>query len=94
MPNQRSKNKVLLGAFVDRELKNALLDIAQARGLTASAALIAAIHQYVDYASDVCNIQVTPGATIPSIHQNSTTQNTVSPAQSSSTSTVEEVWLL
>jgi hypothetical protein len=96
MPNQRSKNKVLLGAFVDRELKAALLAIAQARGLTASAAIIAAIHEYVTYAGNVLNVAIGSGPTIrPSDGpQSPPGANTIVPAQTSSTSTVEEVWLL
>jgi hypothetical protein len=47
MPNRRAKNKVLLGAFVDRGLKAILLNIAREKGLTASDALTAAIQQYI-----------------------------------------------
>jgi hypothetical protein len=97
MPNQRSKNKVLLGAFVDRELKSALLAVAQARGLTATAALVTAIHNYVN--SDSHASKAIPNSDVATESLRTEPSFPIRPPvpndQTSSVSTiVDEVWLL
>jgi hypothetical protein len=47
MPNQRAKNKTLLGAFVDVEMKKQALRLAKASGISLSQLLIEALQEYV-----------------------------------------------
>jgi hypothetical protein len=48
MPNQRAKNKVLVGAFVDAQLKTRVVRLAQHKGITASDILGEALRLYLD----------------------------------------------
>jgi hypothetical protein len=47
MPNQRAKNKVLLGAFVDVQVKNQVLHLARTSDKSISQILIEALQEYV-----------------------------------------------
>jgi predicted transcriptional regulator len=48
MPNQRAKNKSMLGAFVDTQLKNRILRLARSRNTTASTIVCEALRHYLD----------------------------------------------
>ena len=47
MPNQRAKNKSLLGAFVDVEVKNQVLRLAKSSGKSVSQLLIESLQEYM-----------------------------------------------
>jgi hypothetical protein len=47
MPNQRAKNKALVGAFVDIRIKNRILQLAQSRNNTVSEIIGEALQQYL-----------------------------------------------
>jgi hypothetical protein len=87
MPNQRAKNKVLLGAFVDCNLKSSFLEIARSQGVTASDALIAAIHDYISRSTHV-------SAAIESASEPSVSSNVRPASQPANTLASDEVWLL
>jgi hypothetical protein len=98
MPNKRAKNKVLLGAFVDRNLKAAFLETAHAHGLTASDAILTAIHNYVKCNGNVSMTGPAPTqppraieSDLPHDLESSTTPQEPQPSNSS---TVDDVWLL
>ena len=48
MPNQRAKNKSLIGAFVDTQLKLAVTRFARQKGSTTSDVLTDALKQYLE----------------------------------------------
>lgn len=88
MPNQRAKNKVLLGAFVDRNLKLQFVEYARTQELTASDALIAAIHQYMMYSYHV-SVPPTSIEPVNEPHPPSTPTS-----QPTNTLDPDDVWLL
>jgi hypothetical protein len=48
MPNQRAKNKVLVGAFVDAQLKSSVVRLAQRKGITTSDVVSEALRLYLE----------------------------------------------
>jgi hypothetical protein len=48
MPNQRAKNKVLVGAFVDAQLKSRVVRFAQRKGITTSDIVSEALRRYLE----------------------------------------------
>ncbi len=48
VPNQRAKNKTLVGAFVDVQIKNRILKLARSRNTTASTIVCEALLRYLD----------------------------------------------
>jgi hypothetical protein len=101
MPNQRAKTKALLGAFIDRRLKAALIAVAKEKGLTASDAMTAAIHEYVTRNTSQSSGQpassypppttASDPADIVGLRMHALTDSPPEPAAGAS---VDEVWLL
>lgn len=48
VPNQRAKNKSLVGAFVDVQIKNRVLQLARSRSTTTSEIVCEALRCYLD----------------------------------------------
>jgi hypothetical protein len=98
MPNQRAKNKALIGAFVDRDLKLALIAKAKAEGLTASEAVTKALHYFI---SNDSNVSSTPLNPLPKLEPSPDSAQ-IGPARSvdssgaatTSAPNVDEFWLL
>jgi hypothetical protein len=89
MPNQRAKNKVLIGAFIDRDLKRSVMEQASRQGLTTTEVMIRAIHEYVKrHHND--KMAVSPEREVNSGQE----ANAGGPAQAGSSSISDEVWLL
>jgi hypothetical protein len=84
MPNQRAKNKVLIGAFVDAQLKTRVVRLAEQKGITTSDILGEALRHYLDDESR---------AAVASPAANPTTP-TVTSAKEPEPEGKDEVWLL
>jgi hypothetical protein len=84
MPNQRAKNKVLIGAFVDAQLKTRVVRLAEHKGITTSDILGEALKQYLDQESR-------PGVSNPAANP---TTPTTTPKKEPESENKDEVWLL
>lgn len=84
MPNQRAKNKVLIGAFVDAQLKTRIARLAELKGITVSDILADALRLYLD--RDTRALVSTP--TSP------TTAPSAIPTKEPEPESKDEVWLL
>jgi hypothetical protein len=78
MPNQRSKNKSLIGAFVDTQLKARVVQFARSRNITASDVVGEALRAYLDGSGIRCHAG----------------QPEPKPTQDPQSSDTEEIWLL
>jgi hypothetical protein len=87
MPNQRAKNKSLIGAFVDSQLKLAVTKFARQKGITTSDVLNDALKQYLERSDPRSPDK--PTATGPV-----ETQAVESTAQPVVQDEAKEVWLL
>ena len=84
MPNQRAKNKVLIGAFVDAKLKTRVARLAEHKGLSISDVLGEALKLYLGQETRTAVSNAAPNPTNP----------TVNSTKESEPEGKDEVWLL
>jgi hypothetical protein len=86
MPNQRAKNKALIGAFVDAQLKLAVAKFARQKGITSSDVLSEALKQYLERNENPTSVSATTVA--------AESQAARSTIQEDDRDEAKEVWLL
>ncbi len=84
MPNQRAKNKVLIGAFVDAQLKTRVVRLAEHKGITTSDILGEALRLYLDR-------ETRAGLSSPAANP---TTPAATPTKEPESEGKDEVWLL